>query len=215
MTATILFYETDKPYGCFSNFSRHSIVIDKTTWLTSEHYFQAAKFTDPADIEAVRSASTPFLAAQLGRERGRSFRTDWDAVRDDVMRLVLRTKFTQHAELQAVLLSTSGAMLIEHTRNDRYWADGGDGAGLNRLGKLLEELRTALLSDRADAPQAAWCEPPWVARPDVEPSDLFWRMGQGEQLLANAARFRAGLAPAARLQYDSYFPSPAAWTRSW
>ncbi|MFO0583815.1 MAG: LysR family transcriptional regulator [Anaeromyxobacter sp.] len=37
--------------------------------------------------------------------------------------------------------------VVEHTGNDRYWADGGDGAGKNRLGELLvqvrEELRTS------------------------------------------------------------------------
>ena len=34
----ILFYETDKPYGCFSNFSRHAITLDGIVWPTSEHY---------------------------------------------------------------------------------------------------------------------------------------------------------------------------------
>jgi len=34
--------------------------------------------------------------------------------------------------------------LIEHTKNDSYWADGGDGSGKNRLGQLLMELRNQL-----------------------------------------------------------------------
>ncbi|KAF9194169.1 hypothetical protein BGZ50_006648 [Haplosporangium sp. Z 11] len=29
----------------------------------------------------------------------------------------------------------------EHTKNDRYWADGGDGTGKNMLGKILMEVR--------------------------------------------------------------------------
>jgi N-glycosidase YbiA len=37
------------------------------------------------------------------------------------------------------------AEIIEHTRNDNYWGDGGDGGGRNMLGKTLmlvrEELR--------------------------------------------------------------------------
>ncbi|WEF33944.1 NADAR family protein [Pseudoduganella chitinolytica] len=134
MCAAILFYETDKPYGCFSNFSRHPIVIGGVTWPTSEHYFQAAKFTKRTDVDAVRSAPTPFLAAQMGRERRRSFRNDWDSARDEVMREALHAKFTQHTDLLAILLSTHGAALVEHTRNDRYWAHGGDGSGLNMLG---------------------------------------------------------------------------------
>ena len=73
---TINFYETSMPYGCFSNFSRHSIEVDGRTWATAEHFFLASKLTDHVDVEAIRNAKLPFIAAQLGRERGRSFRTD-------------------------------------------------------------------------------------------------------------------------------------------
>jgi predicted NAD-dependent protein-ADP-ribosyltransferase YbiA (DUF1768 family) len=31
--------------------------------------------------------------------------------------------------------------LIEHTVKDKYWADGGNGTGKNRLGFLLMKLR--------------------------------------------------------------------------
>ncbi|WP_175650058.1 NADAR family protein [Pseudomonas sp. Marseille-P9899] len=140
----ILFYETDKPYGCFSNFSRHPITLDDILWPTTEHYFQACKFTEQVDIDAVREAKTPFLAAQIGRERHRSFRSDWDQARDPVMLEALRAKFTQHADLRETLLGTGDAELVEHTKNDRYWADGGDGTGKNMLGKLLEQVRAEL-----------------------------------------------------------------------
>lgn len=199
----IFFYETDKAYGCFSNFSRHPLEVDGALWPTSEHFFQTTKFTEQADIDAVRAAPTPFVAEQLGRERQRSFRADWDAVRDDVMLRALLAKFIQHVDLQEILLSTRGAGLVEHTRNDRYWADGGDGTGRNMLGHLLEQVRSQLCSGGAQ-----WCPPPWVQNPDIEPSDLSWRMGQGEEQLSNAWRFRHGLGDAAREQYDMYFPAP-------
>ena len=57
------------------------------------------------------------------------------------MREALRAKFTQHAALRELLLATGDALLVEHTKNDAYWGDGGDGTGLNRLGKLLMVLR--------------------------------------------------------------------------
>lgn len=41
-------------------------------------------------------------------------------------------------------ISTGDAELIEHTKNDSYWGDGGDGTGKNRLGQLLMELRAEL-----------------------------------------------------------------------
>jgi len=45
------------------------------------------------------------------------------------------------------LLSTGELTLVEHTINDRYWADGGDGHGRNRLGILLMELRALLRAE--------------------------------------------------------------------
>lgn len=53
-------------------------------------------------------------------------------------------KFTQHEEIRTVLLSTGEAVLIEHTRNDDYWGDGGDGHGKNMLGKVLMCVRDEL-----------------------------------------------------------------------
>ena len=206
----IRFYETDKAYGCFSNFSRHPVVIDDVTWPTSEHYFQARKFLDEADRDAVRAAPNGFVAAQMGRERHRSFRQDWDAVRDQVMLDVLRAKFVQHAELREILVSTQGAHLIEHTKNDRYWADGGDGTGQNMLGILLEQVRGELA-----ATETQFLAPPWVMQPDVAAEDLYWRMGKGEDELMHATRFRASLTAAARQHYDKYFPVPPAWRNAW
>ena len=63
---------------------------------------------------------------------------------DDIMREALRAKFEQHPKLRSLLLATGDAALVEHTRNDRYWADAGDGTGKNRLGQLLMELREQL-----------------------------------------------------------------------
>jgi hypothetical protein len=60
------------------------------------------------------------------------------------MRAALQAKFAQHPGLRSFLLQTGDAELIEHTKNDSYWADGGDGTGKNRLGQLLMELRTEL-----------------------------------------------------------------------
>jgi ribA/ribD-fused uncharacterized protein len=60
------------------------------------------------------------------------------------MRTAVRAKFTQHKSLQETLLSTGDAILVEHTVNDSYWGDGGDGTGKNMLGKILVEIRDEL-----------------------------------------------------------------------
>ena len=113
-------------------------------WPTSEHYFQAQKFAGHPDEEEVRQAGSPMIAARMGRSRKRPFRKDWETVKLDVMREVVRAKFTQHPELMAVLLGTDDAPLVEHTANDAYWADGGDGSGQNWLGRILMEVREEL-----------------------------------------------------------------------
>ncbi len=147
MTEAIRFYRRDDPWGELSNFSKHPIELDGARWPTTEHYFQAQKFADPAQRERIRTASGPGEAARLGR-RLPDLRADWEQVKDEVMLRALRAKFTQHDRLRRLLLSTGDAELVEHTKNDSYWADGGDGSGNNRLGVLLMQLRAELRAEQ-------------------------------------------------------------------
>jgi ribA/ribD-fused uncharacterized protein len=110
----------------------------------NEHYFQAQKFPDSVHEEAIRLLKSPMIAARAGRYRKKPLRADWEMVKDAIMKEVVRTKFTQHPRLRELLLSTGDAHLIEHTRTDRYWGDGGDGTGKNKLGLILMEVRTEL-----------------------------------------------------------------------
>ena len=66
------------------------------------------------------------------------------------MREVVLAKFTQHEDLRMLLLATGEAKLIEHTANDDYWGDGGDGKGRNMLGQILMELRAQLREKQTD-----------------------------------------------------------------
>ncbi|WP_434047762.1 NADAR family protein [Sorangium cellulosum] len=140
----IHFYRAGDAYGFFSNFSRHPVTLKGKVWPTSEHYFQAQKFPDTHHEEEIRNAPGPGEAARMGRQRSRPLRPDWEQVKDDIMREVVRAKFTQHEELKRALLDTGDAELVEHTTNDAYWADGGDGSGVNMLGKILMEIREEL-----------------------------------------------------------------------
>ena len=91
MPDEIRFYSTADEYGCFSNFSRHGFELDNLWWPTSEHYFQAQKFAGvPDHVEAVRLARSAKEAAEMGRDRSRPLRADWDNLKDDVMRRAVR-----------------------------------------------------------------------------------------------------------------------------
>lgn len=139
----IKFYSESGQYGEFSNFALFPIKIKGKTWKTSEHYFQAQKFDNKAHQEKIRKAASPMMAAQLGRTRKVRIRKNWDNIRDNVMYDALVAKFSQHQELKELLISTGEKILIEHTENDSYWGDGGDGSGKNKLGKLLMRLRAS------------------------------------------------------------------------
>jgi len=142
------FYSVGDEFGEFSNFAAFSFTLDGERWPTSEHYFQAQKFEDEAYRQKVRKANSPMLAARLGRDRKQKLRRDWESVKVGIMRAAVLAKFTQHEELQALLLSTGQAKLVEHTENDDYWGDGGDGSGKNMLGRILMQVRDSLRESR-------------------------------------------------------------------
>jgi ribA/ribD-fused uncharacterized protein len=144
MAKAINFYRTGDKYGCFSNFSAHPVEIRGKEWPTSEHFFQAQKFAGTEHEEAIRRAKSPMIAARMGRDRSKPIRPDWELVKDDLMREAVRAKFSQHRDLREILLATGDAAIVEHTENDSYWGDGGDGSGMNTLGRILADVRAEL-----------------------------------------------------------------------
>ncbi|KAG0231016.1 hypothetical protein BGW41_002350 [Actinomortierella wolfii] len=148
----VLFYRQGDAFGEFSNFYPSPFDLDGKTWPTTEHYFQAQKFAhleDQTYVEKVRNAASASEAARLGRQRKWPLRPDWEEVKDDIMRKCVLEKFLQHPNLWEVLDSTGDRKLIEHTRNDSYWADGGDGSGKNMLGIILMETRRKIREQQA------------------------------------------------------------------
>ncbi|MBG2992233.1 NADAR family protein [Proteus mirabilis] len=141
----IKFYKTSDPFGEFSNFSKHGFIDEQNLfWPTVEHYFQAKKFLDENIQNNIRLLKSPMDAAIEGRDRDKPLRLDWEIVKDDIMRFAVLEKFKQNHNIQYILLSTEDALIVEHTSNDSYWGDGGDGLGKNMLGIILMETRKLL-----------------------------------------------------------------------
>ena len=140
----IEFYSVGEAYGEFSNFSAHPIKMAGKVWPRSEHYFQAMKFLDRNDREKVRKANSPAIAARMGRSRKLKLRPDWQAVKLDVMYRAVKCKVEQHQDVRELLISTGDAKIVEHTANDSYWGNGGDGSGANHLGRILMRIRDEL-----------------------------------------------------------------------
>lgn len=140
----ILFYDESQPYGWCSNFSSTPFLLDGQLWPTSEHYYQAMKYVGTSYVGIIRQAHSPMVAKMLTRDPQHLPREDWDAVKDRVMLDAVRAKFSQYANLRTLLLATEDAELVEHTENDSYWGDGGDGSGRNQLGRTLMQVRAEL-----------------------------------------------------------------------
>ncbi len=146
MEEPLYFYTKSMPFWGLSNFAPPGIEVDGVYWDTIEHYFQAQKFGDLALRERIRRAATPKDARELGQSRRYPLRADWDSVREEVMLFALRLKFNVPSA-RALLLSTGERELIESSPYDHYWACGKDGTGLNRLGRLLMQVRSEIRND--------------------------------------------------------------------
>lgn len=143
---SIYFYRaSDVPYGAFSNLYRRPIEFEGQMFATSEHAYQAGKARKPAVREWLMAAPSPSLLAMAAH--GLYYwdvAPGWSRTKFDRMRGVLRAKFSQHADLRELLLSTGDARLVEGATIDnevnRLWGEV-NGVGKNMLGVLLMELR--------------------------------------------------------------------------
>lgn len=201
----IRFYKVDEPYGFFSNFAPYPIFIENEKWNTVEHYFQASKFKDKETKKKIQSIESPMQVAIEGRDKRNILREDWELIKENIMYNALKCKFTQHPKLTNQLLSLKDCQIIEHTENDSYWGDGGNGSGQNRLGILLMQVRDDLLSQ---VDEALVILPPWIAFPTISQYDLFWRMGLGEEYLTQWSKYYLSTD---QVEYKSKYPESKEW----
>lgn len=128
-------------YRFLSNFYWEPMTINGIVFNTNEHFFQARKMINDQDFETVRLARMPALAKRLARSLPK--REDWDEVKEHIMLIGLREKFS-HAYMRMRLLETGDQHLVEgNTWNDTYWGIC-NGKGQNRLGELLMRVRKDL-----------------------------------------------------------------------
>lgn len=126
------------PWRFLSNFWMAPVTFDGLTYCCAEAAYQAQKCATVAE----RETFTP-LRGYDAKQLGRTVRLDptWNDRRIDVMRAVLRAKFTQHPTLAQWLVRSHPRRLAEgNTWGDTFWGEV-QGEGENWLGRLLMELR--------------------------------------------------------------------------
>jgi N-glycosidase YbiA len=144
---TIYFYKADQPYGCFSNFSGHSIYLAETHWPTVEHYYQSRKFVGTEFaylIPKIQAAITPEDAATIGRQPEHIPYPQWCEQKCRVMHNAVHQKFLTYPALQLILLNTGTQEIVEDSPVDYFWGCGADRSGTNHLGLILMRIRAEL-----------------------------------------------------------------------
>lgn len=111
-----------------------------------EAEYQQAKTIDPLErnlfISKTGIYTPPGRCKKLGRRV--KLRTDWDQVKLDIMFELVMNKFAAHLDLQAKLLSTGNAELIEGNAWGDTFYGMCNGEGENHLGKILMKVREML-----------------------------------------------------------------------
>lgn len=128
-------------YDFLSNFYLCNIDYEDISYPSIEHAFQAAKTLNVLQRKLIANISTPGLAKKAGSKV--NLRPDWEDIKIDVMKTLLKEKFIQ-PELKKLLLATGDEKLVEgNSWDDTFWGVC-NGVGSNWLGKLLMELRSRL-----------------------------------------------------------------------
>ncbi len=139
----VCFYEQD--FYVLSNFSAFRVMWRGVDFDTSEQAYHWEKFPHDQfiqrDIRCARSAHDAFKIAEVYR---RVRRSDWDEIKVDMMRLILKAKVAQHEYVRRKLLQTGTRELVENSWRDDFWGWGPNRDGQNMLGKLWMEIREEL-----------------------------------------------------------------------
>ena len=136
--------------------------LDGNKWKTSEHYFMYQKaiyFHDYETANKIKLCIRPEEAKRLGKQVNNFDALEWNKVSFDIMYKGVYAKFSQNDKLRKIILdeSLAGKSFVEASPFDRIWGIGlhyedkrcdnsNNWLGENRLGKVLDKVRSALLS---------------------------------------------------------------------
>ena len=142
----------------FSQWYRCTFVVDGQTFNCAEQFMMHGKaklFADDEIAHKILAADHPKQHKALGRKVKNFDDAIWKAQRLAIVKAGSTAKFTQNADLRALLLATAGTTLVEASPYDRIWGiglaasnplaqDPNTWRGQNLLGKILTELRDEL-----------------------------------------------------------------------
>lgn len=144
----VIFRKTNGKYGGLSNMAPgYPIKINNVIIYTSEALYQCFRFTHLSEVQKlIISEKNPMKAKMISRSYTNQTRNDWNIIRINIMRWVLRAKLLCNLEkFSKLLMDTDGKFIVEESFKDDFWGaipqEDGRLVGVNALGRLLMELR--------------------------------------------------------------------------
>ena len=130
--------EFKREYWFLSNMYPCTITCNTLSFTCVEAAFQACKCLERAKEFTNLNG---FEAKKLGNQV--PLRADWNQVKVNYMRALLKRKFTQYPGLLQQLKQIKEPIVEDNDWGDTYWGVC-KGKGQNVLGKLLEEIKDTL-----------------------------------------------------------------------
>jgi predicted NAD-dependent protein-ADP-ribosyltransferase YbiA (DUF1768 family) len=159
----VTFKKTNEKFGGFSNMSGDfPILVNGVRVRSTEHLYQALKFSDHPDVQRViLEEPSPMRAKWIAKSKDdakknkegnlKKVRKDWNEIQVEAMDFCLRTKLIWHwVSFGKLIESTDGQEIFEIEAREvklPFWGvvpDGDGFRGENTLGKLLMKLRDEL-----------------------------------------------------------------------
>ena len=161
----ILYFFSKEPENKeFSNFYETNFTLDGVEYKSAEHAFQAIKaktFGDDVHFNKILKAKSAQSAKSFGKKVAGFKEEVWTPEKkEDIMKQIVRAKFTQNLALRKKLLDSGDKVLANADARDKFWGVGTSATtaiakdpskwkGENKLGKMLMELRTELRAEVA------------------------------------------------------------------
>lgn len=171
-----IFHKTKEKWGGLSNMAGgYPISCVGFRCFSSEALYQALKLPDRSDVQtAILADKNAFTSKLKAKTCVSEHRADWDAIRVDVMRWVIKCKLICNEErFGKLLLDTGDRYIVERSHKDTFWGTVPQLdrlVGRNILGRLLMELRAcyqeALAREAAGGARAD--DPFWSMQPSFE-----------------------------------------------
>lgn len=210
---------------CLSQWAESAFIVNNITYKTSEHWMMAQKallFEDNISFMKILESENAWEAKKIGRYILGFDEIEWVKRRFEIVKIGNIHKFNQNSIFLDYLLQTGNRILVEASPIDQIWGIGLSQddpeieniyawCGQNLLGFALMEVRDFFNHFGHLIPLDNVMIAPWLMFPKIERSDLFWRMGKGEDYITEFFLFYNNLSIRDKTIYKLTNPAPYYW----